>query len=115
MARLHSCATLRNPTTTGSASSSRAPAATATRSETAGRPWGWLGLIALAVAGLGGVWVVRGGAVDDPDRLWKQAELDFQAGRYDRAASALARLERVRAPSPLDWMLRAQLALVKKR
>ncbi len=46
----------------------------------------------------------------DPDRLWADAERAFLAGRWDRARDALKTLERIRAKSTLDWLLRAQLA-----
>ena len=36
------------------------------------------------------------------------------AGRYERVDSALDRLRRLREPTPLDWFLRAQLAMARK-
>ena len=48
-----------------------------------------------------------------PDAYWTQAERDFMAGRYDRVDSALARLRRLREPTPLDWFLRTQLAMAR--
>ena len=50
----------------------------------------------------------------DPDAVWAQAERDFVAGRYDRVDVALQRLSRLRPPSPLDHMLRAQYAAARK-
>ena len=35
------------------------------------------------------------------------------AGRYERVDSALDRLRRLREPTPLDWFLRAQLAMAR--
>src|SRR5436309_12642597 len=72
--------------------------------ETDRRPWGWLGLAVIAVAGGVGTWMAGGGNAN-PDLVWKQAEIDFRAKRYDRADAALTRLRRLRAPTALDWML----------
>ncbi len=49
------------------------------------------------------------------DAIWNQAERDFLSGRYDRVDSALGRLARLRKPSPLDFLLRAQYAMARKR
>jgi tetratricopeptide (TPR) repeat protein len=46
----------------------------------------------------------------DPDRLWAEAERAFLAGDWDRARSALRRLERIRPKTGLDLVLEAQLA-----
>jgi tetratricopeptide (TPR) repeat protein len=46
----------------------------------------------------------------DPDRLWADAERAFLAGDWDRARSALRRLERIRSRTGLDLVLEAQLA-----
>lgn len=51
----------------------------------------------------------------DPNRLLIQAQADFQAGRYAPAEAALRRLERLRAPTPMDRMARAQVAWGLKR
>jgi tetratricopeptide (TPR) repeat protein len=68
---------------------------------------------ALAVIGLAGVawahhWLGR--SAPDIDAIWAQAEAEFMAGRFDRVDTALKRLSRLRRPSPLDHMLRAQYA-----
>jgi predicted Zn-dependent protease len=44
------------------------------------------------------------------DALWAQAQDDLKAKRFDRVEQALVRLGHLREPTPLDWMLRAQLA-----
>jgi len=78
-------------------------------------PWRWAAA-ALAIVALC-VWVVRAktGAGADPERVWVEAETDFKAGRYERAEAGLARLARLRAPTPLDWLLRAQIAMLRGR
>lgn len=79
------------------------------------RPWSWLGPTAAALAvGLGAWWFWPRAQVD-PEQTWRQAESDFQAGRYDRAEAALERIGRQRALSPLDHVLRAQLGMVRGR
>jgi tetratricopeptide (TPR) repeat protein len=49
-------------------------------------------------------------APGDPDRAWAEAEAALRAGKIDRATASLRKLEALRAPTPLDWMLRAQIA-----
>jgi tetratricopeptide (TPR) repeat protein len=46
----------------------------------------------------------------DPDRLWAEAERAFLSGDWQRARSALRRLERLRPMTGLDLVLEAQLA-----
>lgn len=48
------------------------------------------------------------------DLLWQQAEQDLSSGRFESVKAALKRLERSRRPTPLDWFLRAQLAMARK-
>jgi tetratricopeptide (TPR) repeat protein len=60
-----------------------------------------------------GYWAARRRAALSPDFLWTQAEQDFLAGRYDRVESALGRLGALRAATPRDLMLRAQLAMAR--
>ncbi len=46
------------------------------------------------------------------DSILKRAQENLRAGRYDEVAVALARLNQLRTPTPMDWFLRAQLAVV---
>ena len=72
-----------------------------------------MGLTAVALGvGYCGVRSMRPEA-SNPDALWTQAEQDFMAGRYERVDSALEKLRRLRQPTPLDWFLRAQLAMAR--
>lgn len=80
-----------------------------------GSGW-WWGVLAVAtVAGLIGVWGVRArtGAGVDPERLWKEAEAEFLNGHYDRAQTALDQIARLRKPTPYDWILKSQMAMVR--
>jgi tetratricopeptide (TPR) repeat protein len=70
-----------------------------------------LALVVL-VAGYLGLRMIRGGPAS-ADAIWEQAQQDFSAGRYELVESALGRLGQLRAPTPLDWFLRAQLALYR--
>lgn len=83
--------------------------------EPTGLRWPWIA--AALVAAAAAAWAVRARTVAgvDPDRLWNEAETDFQAGRYDRTEASLARLARLREPTGLDWILRAQVAMVRRR
>jgi tetratricopeptide (TPR) repeat protein len=59
------------------------------------------------VAAVGGVWASR---PRDPDRVFLRARTDLAAGRTGDASAALVELERLRAPTPFDRLLRAQVA-----
>lgn len=50
-----------------------------------------------------------------PDAIWAQAEAELKQDRFDRVEAAIARLARLRAPTPADWMLRGQLAVALKQ
>jgi tetratricopeptide (TPR) repeat protein len=80
------------------------------------RNWIWLAG-STAITLILGFWAYRGmrQRVSDADLIWKQAEQDFQAGQYATGEKGLDRLKALRAPTPLDWMLRAQLAMVRNR
>jgi tetratricopeptide (TPR) repeat protein len=69
-------------------------------------------LTALAAGG-GRYWAARRSAESSPDAIWTQAEEDFRAGRHHRVESALKRLGRLREPTPLDRILRAQVAMAR--
>jgi tetratricopeptide (TPR) repeat protein len=53
---------------------------------------------------------VRWARQRDPDRLFLRADAAFRAGRYAEADAVLERLERLRPPSPVDRLLRAEVA-----
>jgi tetratricopeptide (TPR) repeat protein len=69
----------------------------------------------LALVSLTLWWVLVDRGPSDPNVLWRQADADADAGRYDRVATALARLGRLRSPAPEDWYLRAKLAMAQER
>jgi tetratricopeptide (TPR) repeat protein len=52
----------------------------------------------------------RGLAPSDPERIWREAEANLQAGRWKETQAGIARLEALRPPTTNDWLLRAQLA-----
>jgi tetratricopeptide (TPR) repeat protein len=74
-------------------------------------------LAVLAALSAMGVWGIRlwTDAGADPDSIWKEAQSDFRQGRYGRTDAALARLARLRTPTPLDRLMKAQLALARNR
>jgi tetratricopeptide (TPR) repeat protein len=51
----------------------------------------------------------------DADALANRAGQEFMARRFDLLEADIARLSRLRPPTPLDWMLRAQLAIERKQ
>jgi predicted Zn-dependent protease len=79
---------------------------------------GWtclVGLVAICLfLGYWGLLQIRP-AAESLDLLWEQAEQDLSAGRFDRVEAALKQLGRSREPTPLDWFLRAQLAMARQQ
>ncbi|WZP00886.1 tetratricopeptide repeat protein [Isosphaeraceae bacterium EP7] len=73
----------------------------------------YLTLAAVALAGLAAGAIAWRRGAEDPEHLAMQALADFKAGRHGQAEAALARLGRMRPPTVLDRMLRAQVALTK--
>ena len=76
------------------------------------------GFAVLAVVGLAGVaWACHllDRSAPDINAIWAQAEADFMAGRLDRVDAALSRLNRLRLPTPLDHMLRAQYTAARNQ
>ncbi len=71
-------------------------------------------IVAIAALGTWGYRSLRQ-ASSNPDDLWAAAEEDLRAERLDRVEQAVARLGRSRDPTPLDWFLRGQVALARKR
>jgi tetratricopeptide (TPR) repeat protein len=71
-------------------------------------------LVAAVVLGAWGYRAIRAES-RNPGALWSQAQADLRYGRLDGAERALARLGSVRQPTPLDRMLRGQLALALGR
>jgi tetratricopeptide (TPR) repeat protein len=51
----------------------------------------------------------------DAETLARRASQEFMAREFDLAEADIARVSRMRSPTPLDWMLRAQIAVVKGR
>jgi tetratricopeptide (TPR) repeat protein len=82
------------------------------------RRWTWLAVVGLtlAVSALGsvGVWAIRRESAN-PEAIWKQAEADLGVGRFEQVEAAVAQLSRLREPTPLDWLLRGQIAIARNR
>ncbi len=76
--------------------------------------WVWrLSLCVLAAAvGYGGLRALRSGT-SDPEAIWKEAEANVEAGKFDAVDSAVAQLIRLRKPNASDWYLRGQLAVAR--
>ncbi len=77
------------------------------RSHPRPRPWRWIAGAAIAALGALAAWGAWGRGGADPERIRREAEADVQAGRYGRAAAALARIQ---DPVPRDRLLRAEAA-----
>ena len=74
-----------------------------------------LGLAALTLAILAGLALAWLRPWADPQEIWAEGEAELKAGRIDRAEAASNRLARLRSPTPLDWMLRAQVDMARER
>jgi predicted Zn-dependent protease len=72
-------------------------------------------LLAGVVVGFAIPWMAMIRPAIDPDIAWNNAQVSLKNGTIDRAESELARVTRARPPTPLDWMLRAQVALARNR
>lgn len=77
-------------------------------------PWAWV-VAAVLGAAFVGYRQYRIATLESPDVVWTRAEDDLRAGRFDLVAERLERLTRLRKPTDADWMLRAQLAMARKR
>ncbi len=66
----------------------------------------------LGLAGLTFAFILLVRTLDfaDPDRVWAEGQAALRSGRLEAARAALTRLERLRRPTPLDWLFRAQVA-----
>src|SRR4051812_38535108 len=74
----------------------------------------WLALPAVLLATVA-AWVVLARPGQDPDAVWNQGQEELRRGQFSRAEEAVATLSRLRRPTPLDWMLRAQVAMARGR
>jgi tetratricopeptide (TPR) repeat protein len=72
------------------------------------------GVAVAAAAAIAIAWLV-GARRPDPDRLWLEAELALQAGRWQDARFALRRIERLRPLTSRDRALQAQVAIAAGR
>ena len=79
---------------------------------TGGRRGVVLGVLALLAAGglVASFW-----PSPDVETLSRRAGDEFMDRRFDQAEADLARVNRLRAPTPVDWMLKAQLSMVRGR
>jgi len=69
----------------------------------------WIAAVSMILAILPGLWYFGFRGAEDPDAIWQAGEADLSADRIDLAEAAANRLSRLREPTPLDCMLRAQL------
>ncbi len=78
------------------------------RSRARGLRIGIAALVAILAVSLG-VWNFGFRRAEDPDAVWREGETELKAERVDLAEAAAKRLSRLRAPTPLDSMLLAQI------
>jgi tetratricopeptide (TPR) repeat protein len=81
--------------------------------KTRSRPRRWVAAAAVIVgAGALGAWGAWSRSGANPARIRQETEADLQAGRYEHAAAALARLRNL---TPRDHVLKAQVAKALRR
>ncbi|MGP0062183.1 MAG: tetratricopeptide repeat protein [Isosphaeraceae bacterium] len=73
------------------------------------------GVVVLILMGLALGLAVRRGMESDPERVFLRADTAYKAGRFPEADIALRRLERLRAPTPVDRLLRAEVDVALDR
>jgi len=69
----------------------------------------WIAAVIMILAIVPGFWYFGFRGSEDPEAIWQAGEANLSAGRIDLAEAAAKRLSRLREPTPLDSMLRAQL------
>ena len=77
--------------------------------------WRWVVAVIAIVAALPLFWYFGFRTAEDPDAVWQAGEDHLQAQRVDLAEAAADRLSRLREPTPLDSMLRAQIQIAQGR
>jgi tetratricopeptide (TPR) repeat protein len=75
----------------------------------------WIAAVSMILAILPRLWYFGFRRSEDPDAIWQAGEADLSADRIDLAEAAANRLSRLREPTPLDCMLRAQLDIAHGR
>src|SRR5208282_6437115 len=75
----------------------------------------WIAAVIMILAIVPGFWYFGFRRAEYPEAIWQAREADLSAGRIDLAEAAANRLSRLREPTPLDCMLRAQLDIAHGR
>ncbi|MGA2700174.1 MAG: tetratricopeptide repeat protein [Isosphaeraceae bacterium] len=75
----------------------------------------WIAAVIMILAIVPGFWYFGFRRAEDPKAIWQAGEANLSAGRIDLAEAAANRLSRLREPTPLDSMLRAQLDIANGR
>ncbi len=70
-------------------------------------------MVAILAVSLG-VWSFGFRRAEDPDAVWREGETELKAERVDLAEAAAKRLSRLRARTPLDSMLLAQIDIANE-
>jgi tetratricopeptide (TPR) repeat protein len=69
------------------------------------------GILLVLLVAAWGLWRVKNPA-PSADAIWRRAQENFQAARYEDVAADLNRLSALRQPTASDWFLRAELAAI---
>ncbi len=75
----------------------------------------WIAAVVMIMAIGSGLWYFGFRKAEDPEAIWQAGEANLRAGRIVLAEAASNRLSRLREPTPLDSMLRAQLDIAQDR
>jgi len=82
---------------------------------TATRRWPQQAAYAAVALLIAAALVTSGWPSGDPDALWNEAKEAFEARRFAESEALMGRVGKLRSPTPLDWTLRAQLAMAADR
>jgi len=75
----------------------------------------WIAAIIMILAIVPGLWYFSFRKAEDPEALWRAGEANLRADQIDLAEAAAKRLRQLREPTPLDYMLRAQVDIAQDR
>ena len=77
--------------------------------------WTWIAAVVMILSFVLGLWYFGFRRAEDPDAVWQAGEAYLSADQIDLAEAAVNRLGRLREPTPLDSILRAQLNVAHGR
>lgn len=75
----------------------------------------WFALVIVTAIGLAAAYYFVSRPKRDPEKLWAEAQAELKAGREAKASALVAEIGGLRQPTPLDEMLKGQIAIAGGR